>query len=463
MFKNTCRRLLLVVELTLFLVVALALATTTSSTDRPMGALMTYTWGTSHSSCPVMFIRSFLALNTTRTHLIIFQEAMKENGIDDDGQVCQMSVEQLATNGIFVIRVPYRDINNIEYVASAQYRIIRFAEWLHTEQAAKYHYVGVLDADLFFQSDIFDIIHENSTSSNELHFIAENSAASNQFFTVDRNLATTRCDSFVGLFTTALSKVNFLYSFGRTDRLNMGTMFGTRNAMSSFLYSLGGNFLLHKSCWDQAVMNVLIWTLSIDSNTKITIWGYLRGIVFTIDTGGIRDRLGRFYNEHGGLYAIVHQMKQNRNPFFFRNELARMFPSVSGTFKDPIFEKPFQRVRLLNVLHQPSKVHPIANRMKRDNLLDPGDAHTPIGQSFFNAAHKFEPDYLVPARTAGAKPEIQGAKWQAFAREGFVVDFDKHPHLCCKLLLPCCQESNSLFRDEATGSLRWPKQPTTTS
>lgn len=400
--------------------------------DRPLGALLSYSWGNNGNSCPAMFILSFLALKATRTHLIIFAEG---NG---DGSVCEMTKEQLEANGIFVIHVEERNKKNKGYLNGGQYRLIRFTEWLRTEAAEQYHYIGVLDADLFFQRDIFDLIDEYKTGSNELHLIAENPVERNDHFTVKQCLSRGPCQKFVSQFQSYGSKTGrtFLESFGRTERLNMGTMFGTRSAVTSFFHTLGMNFLHHPKCWDQAVMNVLVWTLSMDPKTTITIWGYSKGIVLTMDKGGIRDNYGRVYNENGGMYAIVHQLKRSRSPVTYSTQFDRMFPNASAVFQERIFDgEPYQRVRLDDNRGLTFHVDPIYK--ERSALIDPGDSDLPISQSFYDSEgpHKYQWSYRASASNIS---DIKGSQWLEFAQDGFVVDRQQRSSLCCRLSLSWC-------------------------
>jgi hypothetical protein len=74
----------------------------------------------------------------------------------------------------------------------------------------------------------------------------------------------------------------------------------------------------------QAVLNALVYSGALQGT--LTIGSYHRGLVKTVDVGGLRDAHGRFYNERGAPYALVHQFRRTRHPQFFE-ELERIFPS----------------------------------------------------------------------------------------------------------------------------------------
>ena len=173
---------------------------------------------------------------------------------------------------------------------------------------------------------------------------------------------------------------------GKTYPVNVGTTFGTRDALATLLERIfdalrpglaststraaaqllprGAEAGIAEGCWEQGVLNVLAYTVAASAQPRawascvkdglparsvatITVWDYLTGPVKTLTIGARRDRFGRFYNERGAMYAIVHQFKKGRNSPFF-GELARMLPANGSAFREPIFAREMQRVRHLN-------------------------------------------------------------------------------------------------------------------
>ena len=226
----------------------------------------------------------------------------------------------------------------------AAYRLMAFGWWLRRAEtrAAGYAYVGALDTDMIFQLDIIDVLapfitakgDDGSPMSGELHLIAENPAELNGAFTIKRMLlskrhtcaykrlapmpptATAHCMGVRRCMSGAVD--GFWSTLGQTPALNLGTVFGTLGAMQRMLDALGTELLGRGAgCWDQGILNVLVWTGAITA-ARVVVWDYYEGPVKTLDVGAVRDRYGRFLNERGQPYAIVHQFKPHAHAPFLR-------------------------------------------------------------------------------------------------------------------------------------------------
>ena len=80
----------------------------------------------------------------------------------------------------------------------------------------------------------------------------------------------------------------------------------------------------HTSCWDQGMLNVLVWSGAVNAS-RVVVWGCFDGPVRTLDAGGARGPTGRWFNERGAEYALVHKFRRSKNSGFF-DELGRIFP-----------------------------------------------------------------------------------------------------------------------------------------
>ena len=50
---------------------------------------------------------------------------------------------------------------------------------------------------------------------------------------------------------------------------------------------------------------------------RVVVWDCFGGPIKTLDVGGLRDANGRFYNENGAVYPIVHQFRPTRHSAFY--------------------------------------------------------------------------------------------------------------------------------------------------
>ena len=72
--------------------------------------------------------------------------------------------------------------------------------------------------------------------------------------------------------TAARSADEFWRSLGQTPTLNLGTVFGTSAAMLRLLDAVGAELQGRGTgCWDQGVLNVLVWTSAIAA-TRVVVW-----------------------------------------------------------------------------------------------------------------------------------------------------------------------------------------------
>ena len=101
----------------------------------------------------------------------------------------------------------------------------------------------------------------------------------------------------------------------RVHPLNLGHVFGSRTAVIEML-KLTGRYMrgVAFNCWDQGIMTLLAWA-GVYNASSATIWGPDEGFIKTIgfSVGGVRDARGRFLNENGLPYALVHQLKPARH------------------------------------------------------------------------------------------------------------------------------------------------------
>ena len=240
-----------------------------------------------------------------------------------------------------------------------------------------YTYVGIIDTDLIFQLDPFSVMHPFVQSSLELHLVSENPAEKNGDFAAERlrrkscrltdeqtfgtpfppGAQLVGCASRLPRNRTAAVQ-SFWSAFASSYVCNIGTLFGTTRGVLRYLEAyIPAMLSWGKGCWDQAIANVLFWTGGVPG-VRMVVWGYFDGLVKTLDIGAIRDRQGRFLNEHGAPYAVVHQFKSKRNPKTMR-ELGKMFPP-SGRALEAILFKEARRVKHFDTLHALRVQHGIA-------------------------------------------------------------------------------------------------------
>lgn len=365
---------------------------------RPRAVLLAYTFGNNPRSCPPYFVRSFASLNTPHTDLFILHE--------EEAPPCR---GELATV-VKYVRMAAADVARLSSTGMppAAYRLIAFADWLRAAPVA-YEMAGVLDTDLIFQADIFDALHPLLTQSDasQVHLVSEDplflngdcGGASISNFTVARLLrsscryATTPPKAAQPGAAPALLRdwagnagTSFWDGFGCSWRLNMGTMFGTRRGMLRLLDGLSSALREGPGCWDQGVLNVLAYTGAFGS---VAVHTYFEGLVKTLDIGAVRDGRGRFYNERGAPYSIVHQFKPNRHKQLFR-ELESIFPPArdhSGADEPGAY----------------------CNRTWRVDLFPRGRRRVPVRDSLFERRLRMrQPGFTHPAaewRRRGRNPE----------------------------------------------------------
>ena len=369
------------------------------SDGRPMGTqyprkkavLMAYTFGNNPRSCNPYFVRSFAALELHRTDLVILHEG--------PNKPCRGE----RSDAILYEQVPSGTVTRMQKTGlpPAAYRIILFMEWLLSHGSAGYEMAGVLDTDLIFQWDIFDAIQPLLQSPNDVHLVSENPIALNGACnsTSIVNFTLSRLQRPTCQYARRIQDRNespFWDSFACSWALNLGTMFGTRFGMINLLRHIRDALLgSGRGCWDQGVLNVLVYNGTLGKDVKV--WDYFEGLVKTLDIGAVRDMFGRYLNERGAPYAIVHQFKSNRHQTVYR-EFAKMFPSpwrarCNGT--DPawttrVFRQPFQRVSVRDLLYDkrlaarvPGFIHP-----ESATFRNPGDPRKPLPVSIahFNSS-----------------------------------------------------------------------------
>ncbi len=354
--------------------------------------------------CPEMFVRSFKATRSKQSELVLLYELPAHAKRESFLAPCHG--EQL--DGVRAIALPDDVLARLKATGLEPfaYRLGAFLWFLSLPDNA-HEFAGVLDADIFFQVDVFDAIFSSRSLRNrgalharmesELHFFAEDASV------VHRSTApvgvqksrsrkphdiTRRCDCGLALrlVGSAIGQLpgpasgcswpegakpqpspddfrllgserlstcckHFKSAYAGTSELNLGHIFGTRIALVALLEQLSEvsrNAGLH--CWDQGILNLMAWTASAPARA-LHIWGHDEGPVKTLEQGGLRDARGRFVNELGLPYAIVHQIKPGRNGHIME-QLGRMLPALnsssgqspSSPWQDLLFANAVQRV-----------------------------------------------------------------------------------------------------------------------
>ena len=251
---------------------------------RPRAVYLAYTWGSGPSSCSPYFMRSWVALPAEQrmnTDLVILWEGSE-----------QPCAGEPAGAGARYIKMPPKILAPLKAtkLAPAAYRMRAINWWLSLPEGGAYGYVGVLDTDVLFQSDLFDQLHAVARpGAEELHLVSENPSERNDGYTNKRLHQTPSCDrpltahlrshavlpnaSEVAAVTVVAGRAlrgsrhatspaaasspaiaAFWARFGRTHRLNFGSMFGTRLAMMALCEAVVETLVgPMAACWDQGV------------------------------------------------------------------------------------------------------------------------------------------------------------------------------------------------------------------
>lgn len=144
---------------------------------RPRAILLAYTWGSGPSSCSPFFMRSWVALppdSRARTDLVILWEG---SDVPCAGEPAGAGAKYVKMPPEVLAKLKATRLN------PAAYRMRAFNWWLQTPEAlaADYGYVGVLDTDMIFQADLFDVLHATVRTKHELHLGARARAAAIMF------------------------------------------------------------------------------------------------------------------------------------------------------------------------------------------------------------------------------------------------------------------------------------------
>ena len=173
----------------------LLFASCPSPPPRPRAVLLAYTWGSGPSSCSPYFIRSWVALPPS-------ERANTDLRILWEGSVAPCAGEPVGADAQF-IKMPDDVLKTLKATKlnPAAYRMRAFTWWLALPEgkARNYGYVGVLDTDMIFQSDLFDALHAYTTEhgiqqEEVLHLVSENPAERNGLYTARRLHLDSRCD-----------------------------------------------------------------------------------------------------------------------------------------------------------------------------------------------------------------------------------------------------------------------------
>ena len=248
---------------------------------RKKAALMAYTFGNNPRSCNPFFVRSFAAMNSQMTDLVVLHE----------GPIIPCGGER--SDVVRYERVPVDTVTRMlgTGLNPAAYRLIVFMEWLTSPNATMYAMAGVLDTDLIFQWDIFDAIQPLLQSPLDVHLVSENPKALNggcgstsiSNFTVSR-LQRSSC-AYAQRMQSREERA-FWDAFACSWPLNLGTMFGARLGMVRLLKQTSDALMTSgKGCWDQGVLNVLVYNGTL---ANLVIWDYFEGLVKTMDIGAVQ-------------------------------------------------------------------------------------------------------------------------------------------------------------------------------
>lgn len=180
------------------------------------------------------------------------------------------------------------------------------------------------------------------------------------------------------------------------------------------------------------MLNVLVWTGLVAAarpSTRVVVWDCFDGPVKTLDVGALRDAHGRFFNEAGALYPIVHQFRPTRQSKFVA-DLGRVFPpraTTNGTsdmayhrtaaWQVELFPKPLQRVPF--VWDDRRRMEKLSTLQKSSGLPNPADETRPLPAALpacASASDKFK-----PAAQRDEKGRVVGTAWVGMAADGFVV------------------------------------------
>ena len=190
----------------------------------------------------------------------------------------------------------------------------------------------------------------------------------------------------------------FQKAYMRVHPLNLGHVFGSRTAVIEML-KLTGRYMrgVAFNCWDQGIMTLLAWA-GVYNASSATIWGPDEGFIKTIgfSVGGVRDARGRFLNENGLPYALVHQLKPARHieltqqirsalppdlppvPMRFGSSSMASPPTRSAAaWQEIVFNRSVQRVSIVDHGH-PGGVHPFNREFLRQHVPHPADESTPL-------------------------------------------------------------------------------------
>ena len=218
--------------------------------------------------------------------------------------------------------------------------------------------------------------------------------------------------------------------FGATHRLNFGSMFGTRRALIGLCNQVVDVLVGPMStCWDQGMLNVVSWTglvAAAQPSLRVLVWDCFEGPVKTLDVGALRDANGRFYNERGALYPIVHQFRPTRQSKFV-SDLGRIFPPRNASndrayhrrvaWQTTLFERPLQRVPF--VWDDKRRMERLAAQMKASGLPDPADPARPLPPTLPPCA---TPSVMYkPAAERDALGGVKGDAWEGMAAGGYVL------------------------------------------
>jgi hypothetical protein len=449
---------------------------------RPRAALLAYTWGSGPSSCSPYFMRSWAALpeeQRTNTDLVILWE----------GSVAPCAGEPVGAGARYV-KMPEAVLGRLKATRlnAAAYRMRAVTWWLGLSEVKSkaYGYVGVLDTDIIFQADLFDRLHAFKRSKHELHLVSESAIERNDAYTSRRLRGDRKCerairaylanatvlppdavdnDTYVAVTaasqryhghgralrshhrpaTTAAAEVpavvgHYWDAFGSTYRLNFGCMFGTTEAMVALCEQvvdvLSASVPGMQSCWDQGLLNVIVWSGlgAVGASAfplRIVVWDCFHGPVKTLDVGGLRDAHGRFYNEAGALYPIVHQFRPTRHSGFVRT-LGQIFPPRGAStanvqdadasygavaWRAKIFTEPMQRTPF--VWDDKRRMERLGAQLSASGLPNPADAQRPVPKRLPPCATQATGQYR-PAASRDEDGTVHGAAWETMAARGFV-------------------------------------------
>lgn len=451
------------------------------TTDRGRGLLFTYFFGSaktdtrthevSQDFCGI-FLRSFLETSSPLTDLVIMHESTN---------FAPGCAEVFASkSNVVVVRAPPDRVKewSKDNGRPVVYRFMAFDWYLRQVDQQIYAFAGTIDADMLFQRDVFDVLFSMRsalTGTEELHVISEDEVERSGDWMVGHEVNKPwwgpynhghckyipaslhglgligsipimlsehrKSSDGQGRLGTAMANEEFWKEFGKTECVNVAHVFGTIGAMRDLMWRMAEaqrSPLLH-NCMDAAIFAVIVWSgaLSVGNATTI-VWDDKRGLVTGAFTGFLRDRHGRFLNELGTPFAMVHGLKRSRSPKMFQ-QIDRMLPHPKlnhppePPWKVELFPNAMQRVPMDDNRYR-NGTHPRAFVLAKRGMLDRGNPSAPLPKIAKCGAQYESLGALGPmgvVRSGDTWRDLQKVGMLAISSSGVALDWTLHASTKC--------------------------------